>query len=97
MALTEIETIRERISSGLAQARIKGVKLGRPLGITMTDDQRLKKHKDIIRLFQAGHSVRNMAKITGKSTVTVQRTVKAFKNGGLRNSSRFEVSQVMMA
>jgi len=79
MALAESETIRERISSGLAQARIKGVKLGRPSGTTMTGEQRLEKHKDIIRLFRAGHSVRNMAKITGKSTVTVQRTVKAFK------------------
>jgi DNA invertase Pin-like site-specific DNA recombinase len=97
MALAESETIRDRISSGLAQARIKGVKLGRPSGTTMTSEQRLEKHRDIVRLIRAGHSVRNMAKITGKSTVTVQRTMKALKCLVLCDQTPFQTAQVILA
>src|SRR6266403_1667466 len=45
MARSEIETLRERIKSGLAQARRKGVKLGRPKGTTLDRPTFLRKHK----------------------------------------------------
>lgn len=73
MARSETETLRERINSGLAEARRKGRKLGRPVGTGLETAELLAKHKDIIRLLRDGHSVRNTAKITGKGASTVQR------------------------
>jgi DNA invertase Pin-like site-specific DNA recombinase len=73
MARSEGELLRERINSGLREARRKGVKLGRPNGTTLSRDHFLRKHKDIIRLLKSDHSIRNTAKIVGKGVSTVQR------------------------
>jgi DNA invertase Pin-like site-specific DNA recombinase len=73
MARSEVEVLRERIKSGLAHAKRKGVRLGRPKGTTLSRDVFFQKHKDILRLLRRGHSVRNAAKITGKGSSTVQR------------------------
>jgi DNA invertase Pin-like site-specific DNA recombinase len=73
MACSEVETLRERIKSGLAQAKRKGVELGRPKGTTLGREIFLQKHKDILRQLRRGQSVRNAAKITGKGVSTVQR------------------------
>lgn len=73
MARAEIDTLRERINSGLAEARRKGVKLGRPEGTGLDAADLLAKHKDIVRALKGGQSVRNAAKITGKGVSTVQR------------------------
>ena len=78
MARSEVDTLRERINSGLAEARRKGVKLGRPEGTTLAPDIFLQKHKDILRHLKAGQSVRNTAKITGKGVSTVQRVKLTF-------------------
>ena len=76
MARSEVDVLRERINSGLAEARRKGVKLGRPLGSTLEREVFMQKHKDILRLLKAGQSVRNTAKISGKGVSTVQRLKK---------------------
>ena len=73
MARSEVETLRERINSGLAEARRKGVTLGRPLGTTLPREVFIQKHKDIVRLLKDRHSVRHTAKIAGKGVSTVQR------------------------
>lgn len=73
MARAEVDTLRERINSGLAEARRKGVKLGRPVGSTLDRDTFLEKHRDIQRWLRAGQSVRVTAKVTGKGASTVQR------------------------
>ena len=73
MARAERETLSERIKSGLAEARRKGRKLGRPAGAAFTEKEFLSKHTDICRRIKDGHSVRNTAKITGKGISTVQR------------------------
>lgn len=73
MARAERDTLRERILSGLEEARRKGVKLGRPEGSTLKKEDLLRKHADIVRLLKSGQSVRNAAKITGKGASTVQR------------------------
>jgi DNA invertase Pin-like site-specific DNA recombinase len=73
MARAERETLSERIKSGLAEARRKGRKLGRPQGSTASEKDFLAKHADIVRRLREGHSVRNAAKITGKGASTVQR------------------------
>jgi DNA invertase Pin-like site-specific DNA recombinase len=73
MARAERETLVERINSGLDEARRKGVKLGRPTGSTTATAELLERHRDIVKQLRAGQSVRNVAKITGKGTSTVQR------------------------
>jgi DNA invertase Pin-like site-specific DNA recombinase len=73
MARSETETLRERINSGLAEARRKGVKLGRPSGSGLEAAELLAKHKDVVKALKAGQSVRNAAKITGKGGSTIQR------------------------
>src|SRR5438552_12257970 len=73
MARNESETLRERIKSGLALARNRGVVLGRRKGTTLSREQFLQKHRDIVRRLKAGQSVRNAAKITAKGISTVQR------------------------
>ncbi|HYR22314.1 MAG TPA: recombinase family protein [Chthoniobacterales bacterium] len=73
MARNESETLRERIKSGLAIARERGVVLGRRKGTTLSPEQFLQKHRDIVRRLKAGQSVRNAAKITAKGISTVQR------------------------
>lgn len=76
MARNEVEVLRERINSGLAQARRKGVVLGRPKGSTMTTEAVLSKHADLVRLLKQGQSIRNAGKISGKGFSTVQRVKK---------------------
>lgn len=76
IARSEVEVLRERINSGLAEARRKGVRLGRPVGSKLDRGVFLAKHKEIVRLLKAGQSVRNSAKISGKGPSTVQRVKK---------------------
>ena len=79
MARAERETLSERIKSGLAEARRKGRRLGRPKGTALSVCDLLAKHKDVARKLREGHSVRNTAKITGKGASTVQRVKAAMK------------------
>lgn len=73
IARNEVEVLRERILSGLAEARKKGVKLGRPVGSKNSSADFLKKHQDIVRKLKDRHSIRNAAAITGKGFSTVVR------------------------
>jgi len=72
-ARNEIEVLSMRVRSGLAQAKRNGVKLGRPVGSSISIEMFLKKHSDIVRLLKDDQSVRNTGKITGKGFSTVQR------------------------
>ena len=81
MARAETDTLRERIKSGLDEARRKGVKLGRRKGTTETPADFLAKHKDVIRHLRAGLSIRHTAAITGKGGSTVQRVKAAMEAG----------------
>jgi len=73
MARAEVETLRERIMSGLEQARREGKTLGGPAGSAIARAEFLKNHADIVRQVRDGQSVRNTAKITRKGASTVQR------------------------
>ena len=77
MARNEVELLRERINSSLAEARRKGIKLGRRPGTKVQPPDLIKKHADIVKNLKKGQSVRNTAKITGKGFSTVQRVKKA--------------------
>jgi DNA invertase Pin-like site-specific DNA recombinase len=73
MARNEVEVLRERILSGLEEAKRKGVKLGRKPGTTIPPQDLIKKHSDVVRQLRQGQSVRNTAKITGHAVSTISR------------------------
>jgi Site-specific recombinases, DNA invertase Pin homologs len=79
MARSELEVLRTRIASGLAEARRAGKTLGRPVGSVLTATEFLRKHRDVVRLLKAGQSIRNCAKIAGKGISTVQRVCAAIR------------------
>lgn len=81
MARAETDTLRERINSGLAEARRKGVVLGRKVGSTIKPADLLKKHDDVVKLLGKGYSIRNVAAITGKSKGTVENVKHALAAG----------------
>ena len=74
LARAEVEQLRERVVSGMEAARKKGIHLGRPKGSSESRETKEAKHKDILRCLRQGQSLRNTAKITGKSLATVKRT-----------------------
>jgi len=69
----EVETLRDRILSGLEQARRRGVKLGRKPGTSVPPQDLVRKHGDVVRLLRQGLSIRNTAKISGHAPSTIQR------------------------
>jgi DNA invertase Pin-like site-specific DNA recombinase len=79
IARNERETLRERIMSGLDEARRKGKTLGRPVGTGATTDEFLRKHADIRRRLRKGLSIRETAAATGKGVSTVQRVKAALE------------------
>jgi DNA invertase Pin-like site-specific DNA recombinase len=77
MARSEVEVLRERIRSGLAEARRKGKTLGRPFGTKLAPPNLIEKHPDIVRNLRRGQSIRNTNAITGKGISTIMRVKKA--------------------
>ena len=73
-ARLERVTLRERVQSGVDQAKQKGVTLGRPTGTTKSA---LAAHPDVAALLRKGRSVREVAKLTDKSHTTVAKVRKA--------------------
>ncbi|MBR5456376.1 MAG: helix-turn-helix domain-containing protein [Bacteroidaceae bacterium] len=55
-----------------------GGKLGRKPGSVKTSEQKREEYKEVISLLRKGYSVRNVAKLGGISTSTVQRIKKEF-------------------
>ena len=80
IARNERETLRERIMSGLDEARRQGKTLGRPTGTKTPTAEYLRKHADIRRKLKKGLSIRETTAVTGKGVSTVQR-VKAAMDG----------------
>jgi DNA invertase Pin-like site-specific DNA recombinase len=72
-ARSELEFLKARIASGLAEARRQGKKLGRPAGSRLLPAKFLHKHRDVVRLLKTGQSIRNAAKLADKGISTVQR------------------------
>jgi DNA invertase Pin-like site-specific DNA recombinase len=62
MGRHEVEVLRERIRSGLDEARRRGKRLGRPVG-GVPAEEILSKHRDIVRHLKAGRSIRETAKL----------------------------------
>jgi DNA invertase Pin-like site-specific DNA recombinase len=82
-ARADLDELSDRIKSGLAEAKRKGRRLGRPCGSGMTNKQFLAKHKDVVKRLKEGLSVRVTAAATGKSPFTVQKVRKMMGDKGL--------------
>lgn len=72
-ASMEISLIRERLNSGRVQFIEKGGKLGRKVGYKKTDDKFIEENKDIVKYIKQEQSIRNIMKLTGKSSGTIQK------------------------
>jgi DNA invertase Pin-like site-specific DNA recombinase len=72
-ARLERETLRERILSGMDEARRQGVTIGRPAGVTEDKAVFLKKYAAVARQLRAGLSVRKTAKLCEVAINTVRK------------------------
>lgn len=78
-AEVEREQIASRLQSGRALAKVKGVKMGRPRGTGLTDEELLAKYPKAVKRLQAGRTIREVAGECGLSTKTVQKIKNALK------------------
>ena len=74
----ELSLISDRLSSGRAKFVKDGGVLGRKIGSVKSNGDLLNEHKDIIKHLRQGHSIRNTATLTGRSSGTVQKVKKIF-------------------
>lgn len=72
-ARMERETLRERILSGMEEARRQGKHLGRPDGSLENKETFLKKYPSVVRNLRQGISVRKTSKICDTSINTVRK------------------------
>jgi len=68
---------REAQREGIARAKAEGKYNGRANGTSLSDAQLVEKHLDIVTELNRGETIRRTAKLTGRSTNTVQRVKKA--------------------
>ena len=72
----ERKSIVSRLNSGRERAKEKGVRMGRPEGTRMSDKDLLAKYPEVVRKLRKGLSIREVAKLCGRSVSTVQRVKK---------------------
>jgi DNA invertase Pin-like site-specific DNA recombinase len=77
----ERTAIQQRLASGYRKHIDSGGKVGRVKNVSMTKDQLLEKHKDILKYLNKGRSIRETAMMVGKSTRTVLKVKFAFESG----------------
>lgn len=77
IAEMERNRIKERTSEGIAIAKAKGLYTGRKLGSVQTTAKLLERHSDIVKKLEKGLTIREISKITGKSTATIQKVKRA--------------------
>jgi len=71
---------REAQREGIERAKAEGKYLGRSEGSTLSDIELIEKHSDIVKELNRGESIRRTAKLTGKSTGTVQKVSKVLSS-----------------
>lgn len=79
LAESERQQIKERQAEGIAIAKAKGKYVGRSYGTNDSEAKTLEKHKDIVKCYQTKMSIRDIAKVTKKSTATVQKVIEIIK------------------
>ncbi len=70
-ASMELSMIRERLNSGRNKYIDEGGKLGRKVGYRKSNEEFLEDNKDVIKFLKQQHSIRNVMKLTGKSSGTI--------------------------
>jgi DNA invertase Pin-like site-specific DNA recombinase len=75
----ELSLIKERLQSGRRKFVAGGGVLGRKMGSVKTTTDLLKDHSDVVKYIRQGQSVRNIMKLTGKSSGTIQKVKKLFQ------------------
>lgn len=78
LAAMERQNIKDRLNSGRELYKLKGGKFGRRIGSYKTAEQKKEEYKEVISLLNKGYSLRNIAKLTGKSLSTVQMVKREF-------------------
>jgi DNA invertase Pin-like site-specific DNA recombinase len=73
LAEQERKTIAERCKQGIELAKAKGLYQGRKVGTKDSRDKILEKHSDIVKLLNYKAKISEIAKITGKTRVTVNK------------------------
>jgi len=73
LATAELRLTKSRLDSGRAKYIRDGGKLGRKKGYKKTNKQLLSEHGDIVKFIRQQQSVRNIMKLTGKSSGTIQK------------------------
>ena len=70
----ERKLILGRLNSGRELAKKKGVKMGRPIGSSLSDQELIEKYPEVVKhLKKDKNSIREISKLTGVSVSTVQR------------------------
>ena len=75
----ERKSIVSRLNSGRELAKERGVRMGRPEGSKISDKDLLAKYPEVVRKLRKGLSIREVSKICGVSSATVQRVKKVTK------------------
>ncbi len=75
-AQLERENIQFRLNSGRRVYIENGGKLGRPKGSVKTNEQKMNEYKEVITLLRKNYTMRDVAKLSGKSISSVQRVKK---------------------
>lgn len=75
-AQLERENITFRLNSGRKRYVENGGRLGRPKGSIKTSDQKIEEYKEVITLLRKNYTIRDTAKLSGKSVSSVQRVKK---------------------
>lgn len=72
-SIIELTQVKKRLESGRNNFIMNGGVLGRKKGSIENKDKFLRKYYDIIQLLKKNKSIRNISKITGNSTGTIQK------------------------
>ena len=72
----EKQLILDRVQSGYKNYRAKGGKVGRKVNYRKSDEVMKEQYVEDIKLLRKGYSLRNIYKITGTSTNTLQKIKK---------------------
>ncbi|MFZ4107156.1 recombinase family protein [Flavobacterium sp.] len=75
----ELKQTHSRLNSGRAKYIANGGRLGRNPDTKLTKEQILEKHKDVIKYLNQGQSIRNIMKLTTKSSGTIQKVKQTLK------------------
>lgn len=80
IAEMERNRIKERTEEGIKLAKAQGKYKGRKVGSVQSTDRLLERHPIIVQKLKKGLSVREISKITGKSTAIVMKVKKNLIN-----------------